>query len=337
MNLRLLLLGLVFSSFISCMQYKSNEIITISDIVDQSRRTNKMTLICLSDSIEPILDKDISKLVHEKFLFFNINTHRENIFYKILHTNYSPLFVVLQGDSLKAIFTMPKDQRSFFSTFHTISDYSDITPNLSDMTDLQASNEKILQGFNHTLRLEYIIEKKYSNDILFKTAEQALNILPYFYNHYLMSEICSQKDSTQKDNINDSLWINATKLERTIYTKELLNIYSNISRRAKQNKSTLEFNTPHYDFGFVKIRDTMEYEYKFLNKGNKPVVITSTNSLCDCTTTDWPRSPISQGVSHSIKVRFIPREIGVNHKTIEIRTSEPACIKLTLTATVIRD
>jgi hypothetical protein len=71
---------------------------------------------------------------------------------------------------------------------------------------------------------------------------------------------------------------------------------------AAQSVITFEKTTQH--MGFVRQGDTLNFEYKFTNTGNQPLVITDTKVECGCTVVDKPADPILPGKQGVIKVTF---------------------------------
>ncbi|HTB32807.1 MAG TPA: DUF1573 domain-containing protein [Bacteroidia bacterium] len=65
---------------------------------------------------------------------------------------------------------------------------------------------------------------------------------------------------------------------------------------------TFEKTTQH--LGFVRQGDTLNFQYKFTNTGNQPLLITDTKVECGCTVVDKPTDPILPGKQGVIKVTF---------------------------------
>lgn len=74
-----------------------------------------------------------------------------------------------------------------------------------------------------------------------------------------------------------------------------------------------------HDFGQLTEGDTVEYLYKFVNKGELPLVINNITASCGCTTPDWPRDPVAPGEESAVRVRFNSRgKQGEQRKTVTI-------------------
>ena len=54
------------------------------------------------------------------------------------------------------------------------------------------------------------------------------------------------------------------------------------------------FSKESHDFGLVKEGDIASYEFKFVNTGDQPLVISSVKASCGCTTPFWTKNPFLQ-------------------------------------------
>jgi Protein of unknown function (DUF1573) len=65
----------------------------------------------------------------------------------------------------------------------------------------------------------------------------------------------------------------------------------------------MKFDTELIDLGKVKKGEKRKFKYNFTNTGSE-VIEFDIVSGCDCTTTDWPRTPIKKGQKGVIDVTF---------------------------------
>jgi hypothetical protein len=70
------------------------------------------------------------------------------------------------------------------------------------------------------------------------------------------------------------------------------------------NAPVMKFEFDTHDFGKIKQGDKTSYEFKFTNTGKSPLVISTANATCGCTTPEWPHTPIKPGDNGVIKVTF---------------------------------
>ena len=79
----------------------------------------------------------------------------------------------------------------------------------------------------------------------------------------------------------------------------LLAFSLNVNAQAK-----LKFTETKKDLGKVKKGDVVSAEYEFQNEGDQPLIISSYEVECSCTTAEFPKQPIAPGQSGKIIVKF---------------------------------
>src|SRR4051812_42951661 len=73
------------------------------------------------------------------------------------------------------------------------------------------------------------------------------------------------------------------------------------------------------DFGSISEGQKLEVAYRFLNSGNKPLIIARVQPSCGCTVAEQPDEPIMPGKEGVIKASFNSEgRVGINHKKIYI-------------------
>ena len=92
-----------------------------------------------------------------------------------------------------------------------------------------------------------------------------------------------------------------------------------------------------YNFGKVKEGDIVEYNYRFKNTGDKPLIIADAAASCGCTVPEKPENLIQPGEIGFIKVKFnSDRRPGEVEKTITVKSNaQPEFPQLFLKGTVI--
>ena len=69
----------------------------------------------------------------------------------------------------------------------------------------------------------------------------------------------------------------------------------------------VEFEKLRHDFGVINEKDgIVSYNFKFKNKGNIPLVISTVKATCGCTTPEWSKDPVLPGESGVIKAEYNP-------------------------------
>lgn len=99
----------------------------------------------------------------------------------------------------------------------------------------------------------------------------------------------------------------------------------------------MDFEAESYDFGDVKEAGKVGHDFKFVNKGKAPVIISDVKASCGCTTPTWPKEPIMPGQTATIKAEFdTENRPGIFNKTITITANtEPSNTVLTINGNVI--
>lgn len=73
----------------------------------------------------------------------------------------------------------------------------------------------------------------------------------------------------------------------------------NVNAQAK-----IKFTETKKDLGKVKKGDVVSAEYEFKNEGDQPLIISSYEVECSCTTAEFPKQPIAPGQTGKITVKF---------------------------------
>jgi hypothetical protein len=77
-----------------------------------------------------------------------------------------------------------------------------------------------------------------------------------------------------------------------------------MSFKSLYSQAKLEIDDAKKNFGFVKKGEVVKLDYMIKNSGDEPLIITSVEIGCSCTTVDYPKQPIAPGKSEKITVIF---------------------------------
>jgi hypothetical protein len=99
-------------------------------------------------------------------------------------------------------------------------------------------------------------------------------------------------------------------------------LYS-FSLPAQENLAELDLTSPivkffqtEVDLGESMEGETVEYTFRFVNKGKETLVISNILTSCGCTVVDWSREPIHPGKKGEIRTKFNTKDkIGLQNKT----------------------
>ena len=101
-------------------------------------------------------------------------------------------------------------------------------------------------------------------------------------------------------------------------------------------KAHIKFETTVIDFGKIKKDVPVEKEFAFSNTGTAPLIITSANKSCGCTTPRIPTEAILPGKKSVIGAGFNAHNLGGFSKTITVvSNAEENNIILTIKGEVI--
>ena len=67
---------------------------------------------------------------------------------------------------------------------------------------------------------------------------------------------------------------------------------------------SMKFDKDTHDFGKIKSGDKVTYDFKFINAGKSPLIITDAVATCGCTKPEWPKTPVKPGESGVIHITF---------------------------------
>lgn len=103
------------------------------------------------------------------------------------------------------------------------------------------------------------------------------------------------------------------------------------------DSTTVQIIDSVYNFGKLVDGEKVEFNFRFKNTGNNPLIISSTSASCGCTVPEKPEEPIKPGETGFIKVVFNSQgRIGDSHKEVTvISNAHPAFPPLALRGEVI--
>ena len=104
-----------------------------------------------------------------------------------------------------------------------------------------------------------------------------------------------------------------------------------------KDPTTVQVIDSVYDFGKITDGEIVTYNYRFVNTGKKPLIVTNASASCGCTVPEKPEKPIEPGDTAVIKVKFDSnKRVGMAHKTVTVSSNaEPAFPELLLKGEVI--
>ena len=81
----------------------------------------------------------------------------------------------------------------------------------------------------------------------------------------------------------------------------LIFIFTSVRLNAQ---AKLEVDDAKKNFGFVKKGEVVKLDYIIKNSGNQPLIITSVEIGCSCTTVNYPKQPIAPNKTETVTIIF---------------------------------
>jgi hypothetical protein len=92
----------------------------------------------------------------------------------------------------------------------------------------------------------------------------------------------------------------------------------NAHSQQSASRDSIIFEKIVHDYGTIERGSDGNCEFRFTNKGEKPLILTNVRASCGCTAPIWPREPILPGDSGVIKVGYNTNLMGGFSKVIAV-------------------
>ncbi len=104
----------------------------------------------------------------------------------------------------------------------------------------------------------------------------------------------------------------------------------------EQTFAVATVDSPVHDFGKIKQGTPVTHEFKFVNTGKEPLIITNAQPSCGCTVPSWTREPIPPGGTGFVKATFNAAAAGGFNKSVTVTANvEGGVIMLTIRGEVM--
>ena len=103
----------------------------------------------------------------------------------------------------------------------------------------------------------------------------------------------------------------------------------NLVAPENKNQAEIKFDEEEFNFGTIKQGEAATHEFKFVNTGKEPLIISNAQGSCGCTVPEWPKEPIQKGAKGTIKVTFNSAgKMGMQDKTVTITSNAKSSPKV---------
>lgn len=72
----------------------------------------------------------------------------------------------------------------------------------------------------------------------------------------------------------------------------------------KSSNASIKFENTSHSFGNIIEGQIARYDFKFVNTGTEPLILSNVSASCGCTTPKWPREAIAPGKSAVITAEY---------------------------------
>ena len=262
-------------------------------------------------SNEPIAlyTKNITPI--NKIKSFNLDKNQVLSFERILGIKLDTNLIIINGMNITDIYSIK------FATN-------------TNSNKIEKKSKKTISDINKSITdTKNILYNKYNMDI---TKEYTSKLS--YYNKLLIFNSLPENNSTNKMNMALDLWINSDILYKELYTKETLKIFTYINQLSENNSDFISLSDSIISLGNISYKEEVIKVVYLKNKSEYPIVITSIESTCNCSTAIFPKYPLKKNSIDSIKIKFKGTSLGINIKNIRLKFSGNKTLNIQVKANV---
>ena len=102
----------------------------------------------------------------------------------------------------------------------------------------------------------------------------------------------------------------------------LINNPKSATESSNNALAEISFNNTEHDFGKLIQGEKVVHIFKFTNKGNADLIVSSVSASCGCTASKYTKEPIKPGAEGKLEVTFNSEgQRGIQNKTITVITN----------------
>jgi len=107
--------------------------------------------------------------------------------------------------------------------------------------------------------------------------------------------------------------------------------------KTKSSNASIKFETTSHSFGNIIEGQIARYDFKFVNTGTEPLILSNVSASCGCTTPKWPREAIEPGKSAIVTAEYNSQgRPGTFTKSIFVK-SNGGDLTLTISGNVVKE
>lgn len=317
---KILVFGVAICSFLGCNR---NTKLSLNQLLDRAIIDQEMpTLLFLSDTssfkyrrIKEMLNNKEVSIMLKRFYFSEINVAECQYFNQLLFSFATNYFIIIDNRNIVSIVPHSFTNDSIIDRICNYKSYP-LKDCIKDISLLDGDGMLISSIVNQIFKAQYLHDKHLISDKEYMDSlSNSIEVLPYFYNQYLLCKTDSLDDVNY-------VWLDSLNIwERKLYDlhiKELMLKRYHVDYFAKSN---IRFENEVADLGKINMNGSKEHIFYFSNISNTTSVIYNVEATCGCMVVGWPRAPILSGEKDSIKVAFKGSSIGYFNKKIRVNTN----------------
>jgi hypothetical protein len=121
-------------------------------------------------------------------------------------------------------------------------------------------------------------------------------------------------------------------INKIAVTSDIKEDFSKLTEAQKNNAPSINFESPTYDFGYVKEGNTVVYRYKFKNTGKSDLYIRKVSATCSCSIAAPENKILKPGQTGYIKVTLDTKGFkGAQSKQFSVVSNDPLASQVYLT------
>ena len=93
-------------------------------------------------------------------------------------------------------------------------------------------------------------------------------------------------------------------------------------------EAEFKFEEETHDFGKIIHNKEVQYDFKFTNTGDAPLIVSSVEASCGCTVPEYSKLPVKKGQTGNITAIFKAPALGPFTKTITVKSNARTPVKI---------
>lgn len=110
-------------------------------------------------------------------------------------------------------------------------------------------------------------------------------------------------------------------MKRTLFFSVALTLVAVTVLFANALMGAFDWTNATYEFGKIPQGKPVTAVFKFTNKGDAPLIISSARGSCGCTGVDYTKEPVMPGKTGEVKATYNAAAMGAFNKTVTVESN----------------